>query len=170
MVLNKIIQIFSICISIQIIIISCDLYHDPVPSHSIQISRPNEDTEVKVGEYLTIRWESRDVSDYIRLDLYNNGLYAQDIDSNAPNNFEYSWYPSDDIKHSENYQIKITDILDSNVFAFSAEFLIYKSVTFTDNNLNTVIRNMLGNSDEITTKDLVKITGLDARDKNIWST
>ena len=167
--INRKVQIILLSILIQFVVVSCDLYYDPIPGHSIQISKPYNGIEIKVGEYLKIRWESRDVSDYVRLDLYNKGLYVNNIDTRVPNHYEYLWYPSNKLKHSENYQIKITDVLDSNIFAFSEEFLIYKSVIFTDNNLNTVIRNILGNPNEITTKELVNITTLNARSKNIWS-
>ncbi|NHZ85180.1 MAG: hypothetical protein GWP19_04790 [Planctomycetia bacterium] len=162
-------KIYLLCISIQFIVVSCDLYYDPVPSHSIQITRPYAGAEIKVGEYLKIRWEDRDVGDSVRLDLYNNGSYVNTIISSTPNNYEYLWQPSSKLKHSENYQIKITDLLDSSIFALSDEFLIYKTVIFPDENLNTVILNIFGNPYEITTKDLVNLTSLNARSKNIWN-
>ena len=168
MLIRKV-TIFLLCISIQFSITTCSIDTNHIPDPSIRILFPNSEKEIKIGEWLHISWNSVDVNDYLRIDLYNNGMYTKNIDTNAPNNYEYSWYPSDDLQHSENYQIKITDILDSNIFAFSDEFLIYRSVIFMDNNLNTVIRNILGNPSEITTKDLVNITNLNARDKYIWS-
>jgi hypothetical protein len=168
-VINNITQILISFIVTLFFTVSCDLYYDPIPSNSIQISNPYNGSEIKIGESLKIKWDCRDVSENVRLDLYDERLYVKVIDAQAPNNFEYSWYPVNYLKHSENYQIKIVDHLDSNVFAFSEEFLIYKSIVFSDNNLNQVISNNLGNPEEITTKDLVNIIDIDAHDKNIWN-
>lgn len=150
-------------------VISCNLYYDPIPSHSIQISRPWAGYELKVGEPLIIRWDGRDLSDTLIIDLYKNGAFVSSIDSAVLNQYEYVWYPSDKLIHSTKYQIKITDSSDSNILAFSDEFLIYKTVVFQDNNLNKVIRNYFGNPEEVTTKDLITITSLNARSKNIWN-
>ena len=164
---NRFSNIVSILAVFQII--SCDLYYDPIPSNSIQISVPNSNTELKVGEGMTIKWDSRGVSEYVRIDLYNNKLFFINIDTMAKNNFEYKWYPSDELAHGENYQIKITDIIDNDIFTFTNNFLIYKSVIFPDYNLNLAINNNLGNPDDLTTKELLFLTTLFINDLNIWN-
>jgi len=74
--------------------IGCDFYYDPIPSNSIQIVKPYHNTEIKIGEYMVIKWESRDVGDYIRIELNKEGVLLNHIDTLAKNSSEYKWYPS----------------------------------------------------------------------------
>ncbi|KKK44083.1 hypothetical protein LCGC14_1261760 [marine sediment metagenome] len=72
-----------------------------------------------------ITWTSTGNFDYVKIDLYEIGVYLETIANSVANDGSYAWYIYDDeYIDGSNYQIKISDYYDSNIFDYSDYFTI----------------------------------------------
>lgn len=168
MIINRVISKIT-CHIVFVMLLSCSFFYDPFPLNTIQIYSPFYGYEIKTGDKLHIKWESRGTGKYLRIDLYDDNLIIETIDDSTSNSKEYIWIIPGYLKHSEKYQLKITDVADTNIFCYSDEFLIYSNVVFPDSNLSQFMLNQFPEADQITTKQLVTIKELDIHSKNIWN-
>jgi hypothetical protein len=102
------------------------MYASPI----ITISSPYfRETWYKGSRYM-ISWNSTNVGDYVRIDLYKNETYDSTIDLNASNNGRYNWEIPEEME-SGGYIIKITSISDSNKYA-STYVIVKEKDTITE--------------------------------------
>lgn len=158
-----------IVFAMLIYLYNCNFYYDPFPSNSIEIYTPSDGSEVKAGNIIRIKWDSRDTGDYLKIELFKNNTFIRMIDDSVFNGNEYYWNPSTELIHSNHYQIKITDISNPNIYAYSGKFLIFKSVIFTDNKLREIIYRNFHGIEDITTKELATLIEIDAGNEEIWN-
>jgi len=91
---------------------------------SITITLPTSYTTVQSG-YNDITWTSTGSIDYIKIELYKNGIFLETIDSYEYNDGTYSWKVyDDDYINSSSYQIKISNYDDNSIYDYSSYFTI----------------------------------------------
>lgn len=96
--------------------------------------------EYYYGEMLSISWESMDIGDYVKIELYKDESRYDTIDNNADNNGYFSYYISDSYPPSQFYRVKITSLSDDTVYDYSNNFAIYDNYLPSDGNFITITR------------------------------
>jgi hypothetical protein len=129
---KKLIIITSLLIFVSICTFSLNSEIAQAAPGFINIYSPtSSDIWFKGGSY-TIYWNSEDVGNYVRIELYKSGLYYSTIVSSTYNYKWHSWFISSSIPSGSNYQIKITSIANISLFDFSDYFTISeRSITIT---------------------------------------
>ena len=85
---------------------------------SIEIDIPAEFTTLVAGENGVISW-SDNLDENVRIELYLADSLVEVIDPSTPSDGFYRWTLPTDFEQSEDYQIKITSVLDENIADFS---------------------------------------------------
>ena len=94
---------------------------------TITVSSPTAESEWDDSETYSITWTSQGQIDKIRIELYDGILPITNISSYEDNDGAYSWTIPEHLDLSgSNYQIKISDYHDSNVYGMSETFSINK--------------------------------------------
>ncbi len=109
-------------ILIFLFFIGCEaLMFEPSIEHTITITSPNGGESFAVGEYMSIYWDSENISKEVQIELYKLGYYYQTIGYvyNDSNEGYHSWYIPTYIEESNYYKIRIIDYFDSNVYGES---------------------------------------------------
>ena len=159
---------FLIVLIIFASLISCKIINISEQNQSIQIHQPNSDTQYKLGDNLYIRWASDNMKSWVKIDLYKADSFIINIAESVENNGSYRGAIDETLEHGEDYSIRISELGEADVAEFSEEFIIYKIVEFPDENLNKLIMRLLGNPNEITTKELVFFNELEADNNKIY--
>ena len=103
-------------------------------TNSITITTPSSFSSWEVNTVHSISWSSTGSISTVNIELYENGAFEQTIVSGTSNNGSYSWSIPSGLSDSTQYQIKIIDSSDVNVYDYSSSFEIK-----TDNPLPTSI-------------------------------
>ena len=86
-------------------------------------------TDTFLSGYNYIAWISTGNIDYVKIDLYRNGVYLETLSLQTINNGGYSWYIYDDeYIDGSNYQIRILDYNDNSIYDYSEYFTIESEV------------------------------------------
>ena len=94
---------------------------------TITVINPTEESEWDNSETYTITWNSQGQIEKVRIELYDGILPITNISSYEDNDGAYSWTIPEYLDLSgSNYQIKISDYHDSNVYGVSETFSINK--------------------------------------------
>ena len=102
---------------------------NPPEPHQITLISPNGGESLQAGQSYTITWEDN-FDDNISIKLYKGGVFATTISSTTESDGQYSWNIPSNIEERTDYKIKITDLSDSNTFAYSDNnFSIYSPGT-----------------------------------------
>lgn len=92
---------------------------------NIEITSPSSNDILYVGDSITITWSSSDLdSNYVKIELYKNGIWEQNIDAFHYNYGYKSWTVSDTLNEDDDYQIKIIDYYNSSIYDFTGYFSI----------------------------------------------
>ncbi len=90
---------------------------------SITVTSPTSIDTFLTG-YNTITWTTTGNFDYIKIQLYNNGVFLESLDW-TDNDGSYSWYIySDEYTDGSNYQFRISDYYDDTTYDYSDYFTI----------------------------------------------
>jgi uncharacterized protein (TIGR02145 family) len=107
---------------------------------SININAPLSGEHWVGGETHTIIWNDN-IDENVNITLYKNGIVNQTIKSNAPSSGQYDWPLPNNIVYAPDYKIRITSVINSNIFAESQSFIVSEISGTTgilaDNSLNT---------------------------------
>ncbi|MFX1479426.1 MAG: Ser-Thr-rich GPI-anchored membrane family protein [Promethearchaeota archaeon] len=94
---------------------------------TLHIILPDISSSWDVDTSQIIQWSSTGTILDIKIELYVNGIFTMEIVSETSNDGEYSWRIPTMLEYSNQYQIKITDALNSSIYDFSDYFEIFKS-------------------------------------------
>jgi len=78
------------------------------------------------GETHTIRWDTINAGNNVKIELYKNNIYDSTVTSSTPNTGTYSWTIPSGLSPSSSYKIRITSLTHSNVYDESSSFSIYE--------------------------------------------
>ncbi len=91
---------------------------------SITITSPTSINTFLTG-YNTITWTTTGNLGYVKIQLYNDGVFLETLSSGTDNDGSYSWYIySDEYTDGSNYQIRISDYYDDTTYDYSDYFTI----------------------------------------------
>ena len=83
----------------------------------IRISSPNGSEEWVLGTTQSITWTSdSQLISYVSIELYENDAFVIMISDDESNDGTYEWSIPDSLVESENYKIRIVDVLDDFVY------------------------------------------------------
>jgi hypothetical protein len=85
----------------------------------IKINRPHSTNIWYLGQKNTITWNSENIGNSVKIELYENNRHHSTIASSAPNNGKYTWMVPRDLSPSSSYRIRISSRLFSYVDAYS---------------------------------------------------
>lgn len=107
----------------------------------ITVLSPNGGENIIIGKTYTISWKSYNLAlgDSVRIDLYKNGIYQNQIAFNQPVNGKYSWTPSINgkILTGSGYKIRITKSYDTSNSVYD-ESNNYFTLTTTNNSIPVI--------------------------------
>ena len=110
---NQIENTSSNCISVMVQI-----------TNSLTIITPNISSSWECGTSQSISWSSTGIISNVKIELYRNDVFVMEIISSTANDGEVYWVVSSELVSSEHYQIKIIDVSDASIFAYSNYFEI----------------------------------------------
>ena len=98
------------------------------PKNRIVMTFPKGGEKCYTSGSIEIRWSGNDSGpdDEVNIKLYLNGGEERTISSNTNDDGQYKWDVPNNLKDSDNYQIKITDLEDSSDYNFCDNISIYK--------------------------------------------
>jgi len=99
---------------------------------TISVAVPNITSQWTVGTQQTITWYDN-ISENIKIELYNGEVFSRVIASSVLSNGAYTWDIPAELNSSENYNIKISSATNANLFGTSNKFTIqayYINITF----------------------------------------
>jgi hypothetical protein len=64
------------------------------------------------------------VGGYVKIDLYKQGYFMGTIIASTSNTGSYTWYTASNLSTNTQYQIKITSVSSSSIYAYSDYFTI----------------------------------------------
>ncbi|MCJ7582817.1 MAG: GPI anchored serine-threonine rich family protein, partial [Candidatus Aminicenantes bacterium] len=76
------------------------------------------------GTSQLISWSSTGNVSNIKIELYRNDVFVMEIISSTANDGEVYWVVFSELVSSDHYQIKIIDVSDASIFAYSDYFEI----------------------------------------------
>jgi len=91
---------------------------------SFTIITPNISSSWECGTSQSISWSSTGIILNIKLELYRNDVFVMEIISSTANNGEVYWVVFSELASSDHYQIKIIDVSNASIFAYSDYFEI----------------------------------------------
>jgi PKD repeat protein len=94
----------------------------------IAVSSINENEIWYRGDTYTITWDSDNVGNYVKIELYKNDSYVMTIASDEYASYYqyYQWAIPDTLEPSSDYKIKITSMSDSSVCDYCDGYLTIK--------------------------------------------
>ena len=95
----------------------------------LRIITPTISSSWESGTSQSISWSSIGSISNIKLELYRNDVFVMEIISSTANDGEVSWVVSSELVSSDDYQIKIIDVSDASIFAYSDYFEIENTST-----------------------------------------
>ena len=105
-----------------LLIISCSKEEPTAPSSSpsneITVVSPNGGESWLAGTSNTITWTSN-ISEDVKIELYRGGTILYAITNSTSNVGNYLWTIPDTLQFGIDYKIKISSVLDSNLYDFS---------------------------------------------------
>ena len=103
-------------------ILSCSEEGDeptaPSSSNEINVVSPNGGERWLSGTSNTITWTSN-ISEDVKIELYKGGSIFYTITNSTSNSGNYLWTIPDTLHTGNNYKVKITSVLDSNINDYS---------------------------------------------------
>ncbi|MFX1279746.1 MAG: Ser-Thr-rich GPI-anchored membrane family protein, partial [Promethearchaeota archaeon] len=96
---------------------------------TITITTPDSSSSWETDTSQLILWTSTGPISNVLIELYNNDLFVIQITASTLNDGIYNWTIPSDLLNSDQYQIKITNTLDSTVYDFSDYFEIKRTPT-----------------------------------------
>ncbi len=100
-----------------------------VDNQSLTIITPTISSSWECGTSQSISWSSKGSISNIKLELYRNDVFVMEIISSTANDGEYYWVVSTGLLSSDDYQIKIIDVSDASILAYSEYFEIENTST-----------------------------------------
>lgn len=94
-------------------------------SKSLTIINPYSSSSWQTGTSQSIHWTSVGYIPAVKIELYKDGVFVTEIISTTFNDGEYSWSIPSTLTNSTQYQIKIIDVTDPLIYAFSDYFEIF---------------------------------------------
>ena len=120
--MNTIIKLLLVVFLPVLLISSCSEEKEepiaPSMNKNITILSPNGGERWLAGTSNTITWTSN-VSDDVKIELYNGGSFLYTIVNSTSNTGNYLWIIPDTLQTGSTYKIKITSILDASVTDYS---------------------------------------------------
>ncbi|MFC2084591.1 Ser-Thr-rich GPI-anchored membrane family protein [Bacteroidota bacterium] len=90
---------------------------------SIIITQPNESTIWEVGSIQDIVWQDI-INENVKIELFNQDAFYSNIVTSTPSDGNHSWTVPTDIILNDAYSVKITSIVNSQIFGYSDQFAI----------------------------------------------
>lgn len=148
--------------SSQIVNTECCDINEEVNCYSIIVTYPNGGTNFQLGSSETIEWIAN-VPGNVRVVLYKNDNYVDQINSNVPNNGSYTWSIPNDLELGNDYQIRVRSLDFTDIFDYGDVFSISSAcpsagVSCDDGNLNTVNDSEDGNCNCLGEDGFINIT------------
>lgn len=97
---------------------------------SISILSPTSGTEFRIGNSYDFSWNYKS-SQNVRIDLYKNNVFQNNISLSTSNTGKYTWYLTKEMKlpAGNDYKIRISNYDFSEIYAESANFSIFIPAT-----------------------------------------
>ncbi|KKM19157.1 hypothetical protein LCGC14_1658480 [marine sediment metagenome] len=92
---------------------------------SITVTNPSGIVAWEIGSIHSITWTSTGSIVNVKIELYNSGILDSVLTSGTSNDGEISWTIPSGLANSTQYQIKITDVINSSIYDYSDYFTIY---------------------------------------------
>ena len=104
---------------------------------TITVTSPNGEEDWELGSTQEITWSSVNVSGNVKIELYKSGSVEETLSSDESNDGSYSWTISSELDAGTDYRIRISSLVDLNVFDESdGDFnIINETVTDIDGNV-----------------------------------
>jgi len=109
-----------------------ELYTLPSPANTITVISPGSSSSWETSTTHSINWNSTGSIADVLIELYWKGTLNATIFASTPNDGSYSWTIPSGLDNSTQYQIKISDVLNSATYDFSDYFEIYTPPTLPD--------------------------------------
>ncbi|OGI67801.1 hypothetical protein A3A05_03605 [Candidatus Nomurabacteria bacterium RIFCSPLOWO2_01_FULL_41_12] len=108
---------------------------------SITVLSPNGGESIVLGSTYFISWSSSNMSegDSVRIELYKNGVYQEQIAFNQPVFGTYNWIPSGKILTGADYKIRIVKAYDNSNSIFDESDSYFSIVSGINNSQPPVI-------------------------------
>jgi murein DD-endopeptidase MepM/ murein hydrolase activator NlpD len=91
---------------------------------AITVTSPNGGNQLEAGKSYNFTWTDN-ISENVRLNLYQGGTFKQTINSNTPSDGSHYWTLPANLAPGSNYRIKIASVSNSNVDDWSdSEFTV----------------------------------------------
>jgi hypothetical protein len=91
---------------------------------AITVTSPNGGNQLEAGKSYNFTWTDN-ISENVRLNLYQGGSFKQTINSNTPSDGSHYWTLPANLAPGSNYRIKIASVSNSNVDDWSdSEFTV----------------------------------------------
>ena len=90
----------------------------PSPTGEITVLSPNGGENWLAGTSNSINWTSN-ISEDVKIELYKGGSIFYTITNSTSNSGNYLWTIPDTLHTGNNYKVKITSVLDSNINDYS---------------------------------------------------
>ena len=94
-------------------------------SNSYTITSPSEGDIFALGDACQITWEGFTSTNSVSIDLFQANTFIQNITASTQDDGIYDWNIFNNLSNSDQYKIKVTNLEDSNIYAFSDLFSIY---------------------------------------------
>ena len=91
---------------------------------SLTVINPNSSSSWEIFTFQSIIWTSTGSIINVKIELYRNDIFLIDIISNMPNDGEMEWLVLSGLVASDQYKIKVIDLANSSIFAYSEIFEI----------------------------------------------
>ncbi|MFX1480317.1 MAG: Ser-Thr-rich GPI-anchored membrane family protein [Promethearchaeota archaeon] len=92
---------------------------------SITVTSPTSSSSWETGTIHPITWTSEGSISYVKIELFKNGVFEMEIVASTPDDGSYDWTIPMTLVNSTQYQIKISDVSNSDTNDFSDEFEMF---------------------------------------------
>jgi surface protein len=96
-------------------------------SGTFTIMYPNSTASLLEGKAIFIRWTSTGDIANVKLELYDGNRFVMEIIASTPNTGMYGWLVPTELEESQEYRIKISDVVNPEIFSYSEYFEIYSN-------------------------------------------
>merc|ERR1719478_1630993 len=90
----------------------------------IEINEPAGAVQWLWADEYEIKWTSTGYSSYCRIELYHQAKAIMSIAERAANDGTFSWEVPTSLEPGNQYQIKVTSMVNSKTFGFSQDFVV----------------------------------------------
>jgi hypothetical protein len=87
-------------------------------SLDITVTVPNGGEIWQAGSFYQIKWNDG-ISENVKIELYKNGIFDSEIIESTPSDGSKDWTIPSELTPGDEYKIKITSVVDNNIFDFS---------------------------------------------------